>query len=63
MIENPKEIAETYNNTTGAWVAAPAVASIIKHMVNILGITPISEKINLKVKHNNFNFREFNSAT
>ena len=38
MIKNPQGIKETFNFTTGAWVAAPTVSRIIKRMINILGI-------------------------
>ena len=44
MIKNPKGIEETFFNTTGGWVAAPIVSKIIKKMVNILGVVPISEE-------------------
>ena len=63
MIKNPKGIDETYNNTTGAWVAAPAVSNVIKRMVHILGIPPfeIEEfyEAQAKLKKN----KEFSSAT
>ena len=40
MIKNPKGIEETHYITTGAWVAAPVVANIIKRMVKVLSIPP-----------------------
>ena len=44
MIKNPKGIEETHYITTGAWVAAPIVANIIKRMVKVLAIPPKEKK-------------------
>ena len=53
MIRDPKEIEETFYNTTGAWVAAPIFSKIIKKMVNILGIPPTEHEMFYSANLNN----------
>ena len=63
MIKNPKGIEETNYNTTGAWVAAPTFARIIKRMVNILSIIPVENKNYYNANLNKMVFEGNNIAT
>ena len=42
-VDEPKGQKRTWGYATGGWVAAPAVANVIKSMVSILGITPAAD--------------------
>ena len=43
MLDEPKGNRSTANYATGGWVAAPAVARLIRHMAPLLGIPPVPD--------------------
>jgi cell division protein FtsI (penicillin-binding protein 3) len=44
MVDEPKGIKRTYGYATGGWVAAPAVANVIKRMAPLLGLKKTENK-------------------
>ncbi len=44
MVDEPKPNKKSYGYATGGWVAAPAVANIIKSAAPLLGITPKNDE-------------------
>ena len=44
MVDEPKGIKRTYGYATGGWVAAPAVAKVIKRMAPLLGLKRTENK-------------------
>ena len=44
MVDEPKGIKRTYGYATGGWVAAPAVANVIKRMAPLLGLKRTENK-------------------
>ena len=63
MIKNPKGIKETHNLTTGGWVAAPIFSNIVKRLVNIIAMPPITNTEIYKANLYKNKFRTKNSET